>query len=260
MNKTIKAVIIEDEVPAARLLCSMVSQLRPEWDVVVLPGNIEEAVAWFTTNAHPDLIFLDIQLSDGNSFEFISQAKPSSAIIFTTAYDQYAIRAFSVNSIDYILKPIDRQRLSDAVSKYETITNSSMNGRSDDYLDAIMDTLRNRDTKRFRTRFLIAGVDRFWTLQVNDVAYFYSENKITYAVTKQGEQCVVDMPLTRLVEELDSDHFFRANRQVLLSVGSIVHIEPYFNGKIAVTVKPAFKSKITISEEKISVFKMWLNY
>ena len=116
MNK-LNVVIIEDEVPAARLLNSMVTRLRPEWNVTVLPGSVDEAVLWFREHPHPDIIFLDIQLADGNSFDFLSAANPSSVIIFTTAYDQYAIRAFSVNSIDYILKPVDEKRLSYA-SRY----------------------------------------------------------------------------------------------------------------------------------------------
>ena len=115
------AAIIEDEVPAARLLSSIITRLRPDWEVTVLPGSVEEAIIWFRTHSHPDILFLDIQLSDGNSFDFLSAAQPSSLIIFTTAYDQYAIRAFTVNSIDYILKPVDEKRLLDAIVKYETL-------------------------------------------------------------------------------------------------------------------------------------------
>lgn len=115
----IRAVIIEDEIPAARLLNKMVSELRPEWEITVLPGMIEDAVEWFAVNPHPDIIFLDIQLNDGISFLFIEQAKPKSMIIFTTAYDEYAVRAFSVNSIDYLLKPIHKERLNDAIEKFE---------------------------------------------------------------------------------------------------------------------------------------------
>lgn len=256
MNK-MHVAIIEDEVPAARLLHSLLVRLRPEWEITMLPGNVEEATQWFAANTHPDLLFLDIHLSDGTSFELLSQANPSSAIIFTTAYDEYAIRAFSVNSIDYILKPVDEQRLTEAIRKYETLTGAQ--ARPDDYLDALLDALQLRE-KRYRTRFLIAGVDKFRTLQVDDIAYFYSENKITTAVTCNGVEHVVDIPLSRLEEQLDPDRFFRANRQMLLSVGAIAHIEPYFNGKISVSVRPPHKDKITISEEKVTAFKTWLNY
>lgn len=256
MNKT-RVAIIEDEIPAARLLHSLIARLRPTWEITVLPGNVEEAAAYLATNPHPDLLFLDIQLSDGTSFELLSQAKPSSAIIFTTAYDEYAIRAFSVNSIDYILKPVDERRLAEAIAKYES-QNLAI-PRPEDYIDTLLDVLQHRD-KRFRTRFLIAGADRFRTLQVADIAYFYSENKVTTAVTFAGDICVVDLPLSRLEEQLDPNLFFRANRQILLCINAIVHIEPYFNGKVSVTVKPPYKATITISEERLTSFKMWINY
>lgn len=253
----LKAVILEDEIPAARLLYSMVKRLRPDWEITVLPGNIEEAVLWFGSNPHPDILFLDIQLSDGNSFDFLSAAKPSSVIIFTTAYDQYAIRAFSVNSIDYLLKPIDEKRLLESIIKYESLIHDDR--KTGDYLDVILDSLQHRE-KRYRTRFLIIGSDKFHTLEVADIAYFYSENKITFAVTFSGQEHVIDLSLNKLSDQLDPDQFFRANRQILLCVKAITHIEPYFNGKIVVFVKPVCKTQITISEEKITSFKLWLNF
>ena len=131
MNK-MNVAIIEDEIPAARLLHSMVSGLRPQWELTLIPGSVDEAVAWFDEHPHPDLIFLDIHLADGNAFDFLSAAHPSSVIIFTTAYDQYAIRAFTVNSIDYILKPIDEKRLSDAITKYESLLTNAV-PRPEDY-------------------------------------------------------------------------------------------------------------------------------
>lgn len=209
MNDRIKAVIIEDEIPAARLLRSLVVSLRPDWDVEVIPGNIEDASAWFRRNPFPDVMFLDIQLSDGTSFDLLAREKPDSAIIFTTAYDEYAVRAFSVESIDYILKP---------------------------------------------------EAGRYISLRVEDIAYFYTENKTSLAVTSSGQTHVVDMSLSRLEEQLDPDMFFRANRQVLVGFRSIAGIEPYFNGKLAVKVNPPFRDNITVSEEKVTQFKMWLDY
>ena len=257
MNKQ-NVVIIEDEVPAARLLHSMVSRLRPEWNISVLPGRVDEAVAWFASHPHPDLIFLDIQLADGNSFDFLSAAHPSSIIIFTTAYDQYAVRAFTVNSIDYILKPVDEQRLLDAIVKYETLQ-SNGNTLPENYLNTLLDALKPQE-KQYRTRFLISGIDRFWSLQVSDIAYFYSENKVTFAVTKTGQEHIIDLSLNKLTEQLDPDRFFRANRQVIVCIRAIDHAEPYFNGRIVVSVRPPYKDKITISEEKLSAFKQWLNF
>lgn len=152
MNK-INVAIIEDEIPAARLLHSMVSGLRPQWELTLIPGSVDEAVAWFDEHPHPDLIFLDIHLADGNAFDFLSAAHPSSVIIFTTAYDQYAIRAFTVNSIDYILKPIDEKRLSDAITKYESLLTNAV-PRPEDYLGTLLEALQYKE-KRYRTRFLI---------------------------------------------------------------------------------------------------------
>ena len=257
MNKR-RVAIIEDEVPAARLLHAMVCRLRPEWEVIVLPGNVEEAGQWFAMNAHPDLLFLDIQLSDGNSFDFLSVARPVSMVIFTTAYDQYAIRAFTVNSIGYILKPVDEKRLLEAIVKYETLLDTK-NVFPDGCLDIILNSLQHRE-KPYRTRFLISGGDRFHPLEVADIAYFYTENKVTFAVTSTGQEHIVDLSLNKLAEQLDPDQFFRANRQILLCIRAIVRIEPYFNGKIVVFVKPPFKSQITINQEKITAFKLWLNF
>ena len=137
MNR-FRVAIIEDEVPAARLLRSLVAGLRPQWEIEVLPGSVDEAAAWFAVNDHPDLLFLDIRLSDGTSFDLLSKVRPASAVIFTTAYDEYAIRAFSVNSIDYLLKPVDKERLADAITKYENLTRIQ---RPDDYLPMLLDAL-----------------------------------------------------------------------------------------------------------------------
>lgn len=256
MNK-LRVAIVEDEIPAARLLRTLIARLRPTWEIEVLPGNVEEATAWFAANPHPDLLFLDIQLADGTSFELLSQARPASAVIFTTAYDEYAVRAFSVNSIDYILKPIDEERLKEAIVRYETFRGRTQ--PQEEYLETLLDALQRRE-KRYRTRFLIAGADRFLTLPVEEIAYFYSENKVTTAVTFTGRNHVVDLPLSRLEEQLDPDRFFRANRQILLSVGAIDRLEPYFNGKVSVIVHPPHKEKITVSEERVPLFKAWLNY
>lgn len=259
MNK-VRVVIIEDEIPAARLLTHMLASLRPEWELIVLPGNIEESVEWFKAHPHPDIIFLDIQLSDGNSFVFIEQAAPQSMIIFTTAYDAYAVRAFAVNSIDYLLKPIHQERLLESIEKYERLTSNPLHVlNAQTQLLEMLQTFSSPE-KKFRTRFLISLSDKLLTLQVDDVAYFYSENKITFAVTTQAKEYVIDLSLDRLCEQLNPDHFFRTNRQTIVAIHAIKKIEPYFQNKVVVAVFPPFKDKILVSKEKISAFKLWLNY
>ncbi|MBC8616456.1 response regulator transcription factor [Parabacteroides faecis] len=259
MNK-IRAAIIEDEIPAARLLNKMLTELRPEWEILLLPGNVEGAVKWFNSNPHPDILFLDIQLTDGVSFSFIEQANPESMIVFTTAYDEYAIRAFKVNSIDYLLKPIDKERLTEALEKFEKLISKYYRpfGQQGDILEILQNI--TSPAKKYRTRFLISGEDKLFTLQVDDIAYFYSENKITFAVTHQNKEYIIDLSLDKLCEQLDPDRFFRTNRQTVVSVQAIQKIESYFLGKVVVKVIPPFKDKIIVSREKISAFKLWLNY
>lgn len=257
MNKLTVA-IIEDEVPAARMLCRLMQKLRPEWEILTLPGSVREATEWLQTHPHPELLLLDIQLGDGNSFDLLSKAKPQSTIIFTTAYNEYALQAFSVNSIDYILKPVDEQRLADALAKYESHRN--IVPRPDDYLDLLLDALRQKQAKRYRTRFLIVKGNQYVTLRVEDVAYFYSENRQTVAVGFDGRKHPIEISLNKLEEQLSPDSYFRVSRKMLLRVEAISKIEPYFNGRIVVKVTPPFDEPITVSEDRIAPFKMWLNY
>lgn len=267
MNKT-KAIIIEDEIPAARLLHEMLLTLRPDWEIQILPGNIEESVEWFAHHPHPDILFLDIHLTDGNSFLFIEQARPDSMIVFTTAYDEYAVRAFSVSSIDYLLKPIHEERLAQTLARFESLTATSIRDfNTESQMLEVLQSLSASQglstlggTKKFRTRFLISGGDKLFTVSVDDIAYFYSENKVTFIVTRNGKEHIIDLSLDKLCEQLDPDVFFRTNRQTLVCVDAIQRIEPYFLGKAVVHVLPPFKEKILISKEKIGVFKMWLNY
>lgn len=253
-----KAVIIEDERPAARLLGSMLGELRPDWDIEILEGSIEAACGWFEENVHPDLIFLDIQLSDGNSFLFLEQARPESVIIFTTAYDEFALNAFAVNSIDYILKPIRRERLEEALRKYEGLTAVRRGGNVGEIVEALRQAYSAE--KRFRTRFLISGYRDLTTLEVEDISYFYLQNKITFAVTFDGREFVIDVSLDKLIEQLDPDRFFRANRQTIISIRSIAKIEPWFGGKVLIHTNPESAQQIVISRERVSLLKIWLNY
>ena len=236
MNK-IKAAIIEDEIPAARLLRDTLLSLRPGWDVQLLPGNIEEAVEWFAQHPHPDILFLDIQLTDGNSFLFIEQAHPESMIVFTTAYDEYAVRAFTVNSIDYLLKPIHEERLLQAIRRFEGLTKKNIHDFNSE--SRMMEVLQQ--------------------LSVAQEA-LSSANKYTFAVTHKNREFLIDLALDRLCEQLDPDRFFRTNRQTLVCIDAIQRIESYFLGKAIVHVLPPFKDKIIVSKDKMASFRMWLNY
>lgn len=264
----IKAAIIEDEIPAARLLRDTLLSLRPDWEIQLLPGNIEEAVEWFGQNSHPDILFLDIQLTDGNSFLFIEQAHPQSMIVFTTAYDEYAVRAFAVNSIDYLLKPIHKDRLLQTIERFERLTQNyihDFNQKSRmleilQHLAAAQEPAPGSTHKKYRTRFLISGNEKLFALQVSDIAYFYSENKLTFAVTHKNREYLIDLALDRLGEQLDPDRFFRTNRRTLVCIDAIQRIESFFLGKAVVHVQPPFKENIIVSKDKMASFRMWLNY
>lgn len=249
-----KVAIIEDEKPAARLLESMIRELRPAWEITQIPGSVEEATAWYATHAHPDILFLDIRLSDGNSFLFIERARPTSLIIFTTAYDEYALRAFAVNSIDYLLKPILPERLAEAIAKYERLVPATDTRRVDDLLDSLQSLVEGK--QRYRTRFLVRGHEEMTTLPVGEVAYFYTESRVTHA----GREHILDLSLDRLAEQLDPRQFFRANRQFILNVESVTRLEPYFGGKIIVHTRPATRERVVVSKEKAPSLKLWLNF
>lgn len=258
----IKVAIIEDEIPAARLLKGMLAELRPEWEIFSLPGSVEESVAWYATHPHPDLLFLDIQLIDGLSFSFIERARPEGMIIFTTAYDEYAVRAFTVNSIDYLLKPISKERLEQALEKFERWMSLGNRDGGAATLENLERIFREAAApgKKYRSRFLIESDNRSFALGVDEIAYFYSESKLTFARTWAGKEYVIDFSLEKLAGQLDPDRFFRLNRQLLACVDSIVKLESYFLGKMVVQLKPPFKDKIVISRERVSALREWLDY
>ena len=257
--KTIKAAIIEDEIPAARMLTSMISSLRPSWEVITIAGSIEESIDWFKENEQPDILFLDIHLSDGNSFSFLDEVRLKSMLIFTTAYDEYALQAFKANSIDYLLKPISKNQLSESIIKFEKLSvTSSFEDSKAEMLEMIQSI--SQPSKKYRTRFLINTATSSISLLVKDIAFFYSEHKVCFAVTYAGKDHPLNTTLDKLADELDPDSFFRANRQIIVCINAITKIEPYFHNKIIVNTNPSFKESITVSKERAGSFKRWLNF
>lgn len=253
----ITAAIIDDELPAARLLFSMVNSIRPEWHTHIVPGSISEASLWLDhSGVRPDIMFLDIQLSDGTSFGLVDKLPTECMIVFTTAYDEYALRAFDLNSIDYLLKPIRVERLETAIAKFERYHNAGLLGCLSKYLARAM---HEDAAYTYRERLLVSAGRKLYTLQIDDVAYFRSEDKITIATTWAGTEHIVDPPLSSLEQQLDPKNFFRANRQFIVSAKSVRSIEPYFGGRWAMKTSPNCKEPIIISREKASALKVWLN-
>lgn len=254
----ITAAIIDDELPAARLLYSMVNRLRPEWNIHIVPGSISGASHWLcNSGVCPDIMFLDIQLSDGISFGLADNLPPECMIVFTTAYDEYALRAFDLNSIDYLLKPIRAERLETAIDKFERYRNAGLLCKLRKYLAEAMSTSTK---KPYRERLLVSAGRKLYILQIDDIAYFHSEDKITIATTWAGTEHIVDPPLSSLEQQLDPQFFFRANRQFIVSAKSVRNIEPYFGGRWAIKTSPGSKNPIIVSREKASTLKSWLNF
>lgn len=252
-------IIVEDEMHSAQMLERMVSELRPEWNLLMTFDAVEDTVDWLENNEHPNVIFLDIQLADGISFSIFDRVKVDSAVIFTTAYDEYAVKAFKLNSIDYILKPVKKELLVAAIEKYENVLAILVDGDKEqiDY-KSILSGLKNGEGA-YRKRFLIAKRDAYFTLPVEDIAYIYFETKLTYVVAFDKKESVINFTLDKLEEELDPNMFIRANRQAIVNMKAIHSIENYFGGKLIVKLLPQLEEKFVVSRAKATVFKNWLD-
>lgn len=251
-----RVLIIEDELPNARMLSGMVQNIRPGWVVLGILETVKQSVSWLKSNPHPDLILLDVQLSDGICFSIFEQVEVNSHIIFTTAFDNYAIQAFKVNSIDYLLKPVKESELEQAIEKLEKIRQPATQKSTADYAEILQSVLTGN--KQYRKRFMISAGNRYFKLDTSEIACFVSENKVTSAITFKGENHVVDFTLDRLEEELDPELYFRADRKTIVHIDLIARFEDYFGNKLIVKLKSPVNSKITVSRLKASAFKVWV--
>lgn len=246
-------IIIEDEKPAARLLQRKVEQLGYKVDKLL--HSVEEAVGWFSTNSHPDLIFLDIQLSDGLSFEIFDKVKIKSAIIFTTAYDEYALRAFKLNSIDYLLKPIDEDELKTALEKFE------MQHAKKESLSLNFEQIRNMFApaeKVYKSRFTVKIGLQLKIVNINEIECFFSENKGTYIHTFDNRDYLIDTPLEVLEEELCPKNWYRVSRKFIVPMAAVKEIVVYSNSRLKI-ILPTYKAdEVIVSREKVSDFKNWI--
>lgn len=247
-------IIIEDEKPSARRLSRLLAQLDVE--VATMLHSVEESVEWFNNHKHPDLIFLDIQLSDGLSFEIFDRVDVHSAIIFTTAFDEYALQAFKLNSIDYLLKPIDNEELEVAVKKFRGRKPASQKMALDfeDIKRLLVDPLEREYKKRFTAR---VG-QHLKIINADEVECFYSENKGTYAATSDGRNYLLDTTLENLEGELQPKTFFRVSRKFYVNVKHIKDIISYTNSRLQIKLNRFSEQEIIVSRERVRDFKLWL--
>lgn len=246
--------IIEDEKPAARLLQRKLQKLGLEAGTML--HSVEESIEWFQNNPHPELIFLDIQLSDGLSFEIFESIPIQSAVIFTTAYDEYALRAFKLNSIDYLLKPIDEDDLETAVNKYRGRQPQAQSLSLD--FDQIKRMLANPAEKSYKKRFTVKMGQHLKMINIEDAECFYSENKGTYIHTIDGRDYLLENTLEQLENELDPMKFFRVSRKFIVSINAIKDIVVYTNSRLKIILSTYKDDEVIVSRERVNDFRSWL--
>jgi len=244
----LRVIIIEDEKPAARRLLRMLA--KENILVSAMLHSVSEAVSWLKQHPAPDLIFADIQLSDGISFDIFKQIPVQSAIIFTTAYDQYAIRAFKLNSIDYLLKPVKQDELRFALDKFYNNTNKEVD------IQQLISTLKHDNS--YKKRFGVQYGTHLQSIPVEEIAYFYSQDKTTWLVTYSGEEFIYDQALEKVEKQLNPESFFRINRQFILSSKAIKDMVQYTNSRLKIILHPVTQTDVIVARERIKDFKNWL--
>ena len=249
-----KIVIIEDEHLTAQRLEIMLKKYDSMMLVMAVLPSVAESVEWFKTNTEPDLIFMDIHLEDGQSFNVFEKINLDIPVIFTTAYDEYMIKAFKVNSVDYLMKPINYEELTAAIEKYKRLHEQHEEKES---MGALLQSIQAKE--EYKQRFLITIGSRLKTIEVTDVHYFYSAEKITFLVTKNNERFPVDFSLDKLAAVLDPAKFYRINRQMMLGINSITNIHVYPKGRLKIDITPDYKKEeVMVSLDKVVEFKEWL--
>jgi DNA-binding LytR/AlgR family response regulator len=244
-------VIIEDEMPAYKRLSKLVEETITGASIVAHHDSVQSAKNWFEHNPVPDIVFMDIHLADGSAFDLLKLVKINSPIVFTTAYDQYAMDAFKASSVGYLLKPVKKEELKGALEKLDDFKRIFGNAQ-----EKLLKAMSN--TAEFKKRFVIRFGEHIKTLSVDDIAYCYSENKATFARTFEGRAFPMDHNLDSLEHMLDPQTFFRINRQYLINLKSIEEMKTYSKARVIVTLKPAVKEQPIVSSERSADFKQWL--
>lgn len=253
---TIRVVIIEDEEQAASRLKRMVLQFEPQTEIVATIDTVSAAVRWLNHNPAPDLIFMDIQLADGISFSIFEKVHVGCPIIFTTAYDAYALKAFKVNSVDYLLKPIDENELRAALIKFRDVQNRT--GASSTGMTNVQEAIRLL-TQKFKTRFVIKVGEHLRTVETSSLLYFVSKDKVTFGVAEDGRSHILDYTLEQLESMLDPDLFFRISRKYIVSSKSIRDIISYSNSRLKLIVQGCDDKEVIVARERVQDFRAWLD-
>lgn len=248
-----KVVIVEDEKLAADKLQQLLTAIRPEIQILQVLETVEDAASWFLQHPKPDLIFMDIQLDDGISFEIFDAVKIEAPVIFTTAYDEYAIRAFKVNSVDYLLKPIEKEALVRAIQKFEKVYAGVYD------LESKISKVIEQISTKYKSRFFIKVGIRFQSVQVENICCFYVEERCTFLKSNEGKSYDLDYSLDQLQKLVDPNLFFRINRNYLVNINSIDEIISYSTNRLKLKLKKGNEQDLIVSRDNVSEFKQWMD-
>lgn len=254
-----RVIIIEDEELSAERLAEFIHRHDPNINIVASLDTVQDAVAWFQSNPMPDLAFFDIQLADGRSFEIFEQSQVNCPVIFTTAYDEYALKAFKVNSVDYLLKPIDYEALQGAFAKFDTLKSAFAQQNSTVNLETIQQVMQALQAPQYKSRFVVKSGAQLHSVPTEDILYFFHEDKIVWLKRKDGKRFAVDFTLDQLESLLDPMSFFRLNRQFIATFPAIQSVTAYTNSRLKIKlIDIPDQEKILISRERVKDFRTWL--
>ncbi len=248
-----QVLIIEDEKPASQKLQKALLRCQPQAQVLAVLGSVDESVQWLKSNGQPDLIFMDIQLSDGISFRIFEQISLTCPVIFTTAYDEFWQEAFECNSIDYLLKPIKQEKLEAALGKYEMLRQHFAQ-----HLQQLLQWQQQPASQTFKKRFLIKRGADYVSLRTDELAYFYATHKLVCLVDTKGQKYILDESLAEIEKQVDPAQFYRVNRKYLVNQNAIRKIRAYPKSKLQIDLEPAVSEEVIISQENVAAFKAWM--
>jgi DNA-binding LytR/AlgR family response regulator len=257
-----KVLIVEDEELAVRKLQKTLQAVTTDAEVVGITDSIRSSVKWLQENPAPDLILMDIELADGQSFEIFDKVEVNTTVIFTTSYDEYALKAFKVNSVDYLLKPVQKEDLEAALEKYHRMK-KLMQGTAESSgslnMDSLVKELQQRlQPKDYRKRFLVKQGQKLVSVEVDEIAYFYSDGRVNFFKTKDNRKFIVDYTMDELEAMLDPDRYFRISRSFYVSIESVDQIHDYFGNRLLLHLQPVVDKESIVSREKVSDFKRWM--
>ncbi|HEY3385360.1 MAG TPA: LytTR family DNA-binding domain-containing protein [Saprospiraceae bacterium] len=252
-----KIFIVEDEELAVKKLHKTLLAIDANLEVTGTADSIATAVEWLQTNDRPDLILMDIELADGQSFEIFNLIEVKSPVIFTTSYDEYALKAFKVNSVDYLLKPIQKDELEAAISKFQQMKENFQGGKSADaQISSLVKELQQTlHQKEFRKRFLVKHSQKLISIEVDRIAYFFSDDRLNFFKSYDDKKYVIDYTMDEIEQMLDPEQFFRINRAFIVSIKSIDQIQEYFGNRLKLNLKPLIDKEALVSREKVASFK-----